>query len=41
MLPMDYNVRVSTANGITRAALVQLQRVEIEDIVVRDVPDAK
>ncbi|MGA6968503.1 MAG: TIGR02281 family clan AA aspartic protease [Xanthobacteraceae bacterium] len=33
----DYNVRVSTANGITRAALIQLQRVEVEDIVVRDV----
>jgi aspartyl protease family protein len=36
--PRDYNIRVSTANGMTRAALVQLQRVEIEDIVVRDVP---
>ena len=35
--PRDYNVRVSTANGITRAALIQLQRVEVEDIVVRDV----
>ncbi|HEY2185619.1 MAG TPA: TIGR02281 family clan AA aspartic protease, partial [Xanthobacteraceae bacterium] len=34
----DYSVRVSTANGITRAALVQLLRVEIDDIVVRDVP---
>jgi aspartyl protease family protein len=33
----DYNIRVSTANGITRAALIQLQRVEVEDIVVRDV----
>jgi aspartyl protease family protein len=38
--PRDYNVRVSTANGITRAALIQLQRVEVEDIVVRDVPKA-
>jgi aspartyl protease family protein len=36
-MPRDYNVRVSTANGITRAALIQLQRVEVEDIVVRDV----
>jgi len=35
--PRDYNVRVSTANGITRAALIQLQRVEVDDIVVRDV----
>jgi aspartyl protease family protein len=34
----DYNVRVSTANGITRAALVRLRRVEIDDIVVDDVP---
>jgi aspartyl protease family protein len=36
--PRDYSVKVSTANGITRAALVQLGRVEIGDIVVRDVP---
>jgi aspartyl protease family protein len=35
--PRDYNVKVSTANGITRAALIQLGRVEIGDIVVRDV----
>jgi aspartyl protease family protein len=34
----DYSVKVSTANGITKAALVQLQRVEIGNIVVRDVP---
>jgi aspartyl protease family protein len=33
----DYNVKVSTANGVSRAALVQLGRVEIGDIVVRDV----
>ena len=39
--PRDYNVRVSTANGITRAALIQLQRVEVADIVVRDVPTSK
>jgi aspartyl protease family protein len=36
--PRDYNVKVSTANGITRAALVQLRMVEIGNIVVRDVP---
>ena len=36
--PADYTVRVSTANGITKAALVQLRSVEVGDIVVRDVP---
>ncbi len=36
--PRDYNVRVSTANGVTRAAPIQLERVEIEDIEVRGVP---
>jgi len=36
--PRDYNVKVATANGITRAALVQLGMVEIGNIVVRDVP---
>jgi aspartyl protease family protein len=36
--PSDYTVRVSTANGVTKAALVQLRSVEIGDIVVRDVP---
>ncbi len=36
--PSDYTVRVSTANGITKAALVQLRSVEVGDIVVRDVP---
>jgi aspartyl protease family protein len=36
--PSDYTVRVSTANGITKAAMVQLRTVEIGDIVVRDVP---
>jgi aspartyl protease family protein len=36
--PSDYTVRVSTANGVTKAALVQLRTVEIGDIVVRDVP---
>jgi aspartyl protease family protein len=33
----DYAVKVSTANGITKAALVQLRTVEIGNIVVRDV----
>ena len=36
--PSDYTVRVSTANGVTKAALVQLRSVEVGDIVVRDVP---
>lgn len=34
----DYRVKVSTANGFTRAALVQLQMVEVGDIIVRDIP---
>jgi aspartyl protease family protein len=34
----EYTVKVSTANGMTRAAPVVLKRVEIGDIVVRDVP---
>jgi len=33
----DYTVRVNTANGVTKAALVQLRTVEIGDILVRDV----
>jgi aspartyl protease family protein len=33
----DFTVRVSTANGITKAALVQLRSVEVGDIIVRDV----
>jgi aspartyl protease family protein len=36
--PSDYTVRVSTANGVTKAAMVRLSSVEIGDIVVRDVP---
>jgi aspartyl protease family protein len=36
--PRDYSIKVSTANGITRAALVELRTVEIGNIVVRDVP---
>jgi aspartyl protease family protein len=34
----DYSVKVSTANGMTKAALVQLRTVEIGNIVVRNVP---
>jgi len=34
----DYTVNVATANGVTRAALVQLRTVEVGDIVVRNVP---
>ncbi len=33
----DYTVRVATANGTARAAPVELDRVEIEDIAVRNV----
>jgi aspartyl protease family protein len=36
--PSDYTVNVSTANGVTKAALVQLRTVEVGDIIVRDVP---
>jgi aspartyl protease family protein len=36
--PSDYTVRVSTANGVTKAAMVQLRSVEVGDILVRDVP---
>jgi aspartyl protease family protein len=36
--PSDFTVRVSTANGMTRAALVELRTVEVGDIVVRNVP---
>jgi aspartyl protease family protein len=35
--PSDYTVRVSTANGVTKAAPVELRMVEIGDIVVRNV----
>jgi aspartyl protease family protein len=34
----DYNVKVATANGITLAALVRLQTVEVGEITVHDVP---
>jgi aspartyl protease family protein len=33
----DFTVQVKTANGIVRAAPVQIDRVEIEDLTVRDV----
>jgi aspartyl protease family protein len=33
----DYNVRTQTANGIGKAARVQLDRVEVNGITVRDV----
>lgn len=35
--PSDYTVRVHTANGVTKAAPVQLGMVEVGNIVVRDV----
>ena len=34
----DFTVRVSTANGMTRAAPVELRTVEVGDIIVRNVP---
>jgi aspartyl protease family protein len=34
----DYSVKVSTANGITHAALVQLRMVEVGNIIVRNLP---
>ncbi len=36
--PRDYNIKVATANGVTRAALVELGMVEIGNIVVRNIP---
>jgi aspartyl protease family protein len=35
--PSEYRAKVITANGETRAAVVQLSTVEVGDIVVRDV----
>ncbi len=35
--PSDFTVRVSTANGMTRAAPVMLRTVEVGDILARDV----
>jgi aspartyl protease family protein len=34
----EFTVTVSTANGSVRAAPVQLNMIEVDDIVVRDVP---
>ncbi len=34
---LDYTVPVSTANGVVKAAMTKLQRVEIDNIVVYDV----
>ena len=36
--PRDYTIKINTANGIGRAALVQLRMVEVGNIVVRDLP---
>jgi aspartyl protease family protein len=35
--PGDYSVRMQTANGVGKAARVRLDRVEVADILVRDV----
>jgi aspartyl protease family protein len=34
----DYSIKINTANGVGRAALVQLRTVEVGNIVVRDLP---
>jgi aspartyl protease family protein len=34
----DYTIKTQTANGVGRAAPVRLNMIEIENIVVRDVP---
>jgi aspartyl protease family protein len=34
----DYTIRMNTANGVGRAAQVDLRMVEVGDILVRDVP---
>ena len=36
--PRDYSIKINTANGVARAALVQLRMVEVGNIVVRDLP---
>ncbi len=36
--PRDYSIKIQTANGVGRAALVQLRMVEVGNIVVRDLP---
>ena len=37
-VPRDYTVKVNTANGVGRAARVELRTVEIGGITVRDLP---
>jgi len=37
-MPRDYTIKINTANGVGRAALVQLRMVEVGNIVVRDLP---
>jgi aspartyl protease family protein len=36
--PRDYSINIQTANGVARAALVQLRMVEVGNIIVRDLP---
>jgi aspartyl protease family protein len=36
--PRDYSIKINTANGVARAALVQLRMVEVGNIIVRDLP---
>jgi aspartyl protease family protein len=36
--PRDFTIKVATANGVSRAALVELGMVEVGNIVVRNVP---
>jgi aspartyl protease family protein len=38
MRARDFAIKVATANGVGRAALVQLDTVQVGNIVVRDVP---
>jgi aspartyl protease family protein len=37
---LDFSARVSTANGVTRVAPVMLDRVRVDDVIVRNVPAA-
>jgi aspartyl protease family protein len=36
--PSDYDVKINTANGVGRAARVELGMVEVGDIMVRNIP---
>ena len=36
--PRDYSIKISTANGVGRAARVQLGMIEVGNIIVRDLP---